>query len=148
MIRVLAFWVLMAGAALAVEPGEMLNDPVLEARAREVSKGLRCLVCRNESIDESHAELARDLRLLVRERIVAGDTDEEVVNFLVSRYGEYVLLTPRADGANLLLWWAGPALFLVALAIAGVYLRGRREIRQPEALSEDERERLADLTGK
>jgi cytochrome c-type biogenesis protein CcmH len=138
----------MAGAALAVEPGEMLNDPVLEARAREVSKGLRCLVCRNESIDESHAELARDLRLLVRERIVAGDTDEEVVNFLVSRYGEYVLLTPRADGANLLLWWAGPALFLVALAIAGVYLRGRREIRQPEALSEDERERLADLTGK
>ena len=92
MIRAFVFWLLMAGAAFAVEPDEMLDDPVLEERAREISKGLRCLVCRNESIDESNAELARDLRLLVRERIVEGDTDKEVVDYLVSRFGEYVLV--------------------------------------------------------
>lgn len=82
----------------------MLDDPALEARAREISQGLRCLVCRNESIDESHAPLARDLRLLVRERLVAGDTNAETVDFIVARYGEYVLLRPQATGANWLLW--------------------------------------------
>ena len=148
MIRAFVFWLLMAGAAFAVEPDAMLDDPVLEERAREISKGLRCLVCRNESIDESNAELARDLRLLVRERIVEGDTDEEVVDYLVSRFGEYVLLTPRADGVNLLLWWAGPVLLLGALAIAGVYLRGRREERAPEGLTEAEQARLEELTRK
>lgn len=85
----------------------MLDDPALEARAREISQGLRCLVCRNESIDESHAPLARDLRLLVRERLVAGDTNAETVDFIVARYGEYVLLRPQATGANWLLWGQG-----------------------------------------
>ncbi len=146
MIRVLVLWLAMAGAAWAVEPDEMLDDPVLEERARELSKGIRCLVCRNESIDESNAELARDLRILVRERLVEGDSDEEVVDYLVSRFGEYVLLTPRADGVNLVLWWAAPVLFLGGLGIAAVYLRGRREQPAPEGLSDAEKERLSELT--
>ncbi|MGB0913666.1 MAG: cytochrome c-type biogenesis protein, partial [Phaeobacter italicus] len=90
--------------AYAVQPDEVLADPALEARARELSKDLRCLVCRNESIDESNADLARDLRLLVRERLVAGDSNEEAMDFIVDRYGEYVLLSPRATGANWLLF--------------------------------------------
>ena len=114
-----------AGAARAVEPGEMLDDPALEVRAREISKDVRCLVCRNESIDDSNAELARDLRLLVRERILRGDTDEEVLARLVDRYGEYVLLTPRFDGANLILWAAGPVMLLIGLIFAFAYLRRR-----------------------
>ncbi len=146
MIRALVFWLAMAGAAFAVEPDEILDDPVLEERARELSKGLRCLVCRNESIDESNAELARDLRILVRERLVEGDSDEEVVDYLVSRFGEYVLLTPRADGVNLLLWWAAPVLFLGGLGIAALYLRGRRNDPAPEGLSAAEKERLSELT--
>src|SRR6056297_550684 len=100
MIRALIFWLVLSGAAYAVEPDEILPDPVLEERARELSKGIRCLVCRNESIDESNAELARDLRLLVRERLVEGDSDTEVIDFVVARYGEYVLLRPTASGAN------------------------------------------------
>lgn len=146
MIRTLILWLAMAGAAFAVEPDEMLDDPVLEDRARELSKGLRCLVCRNESIDESNAELARDLRILVRERLVEGDSDEEVIDYLVSRFGEYVLLTPRADGVNLLLWWAAPVLFLGGLGIAALYLRGRGSDPAPEGLSEAEKERLSELT--
>ncbi len=146
MIRVLVLWLAMAAAAWAVEPDEMLDDPVLEERARELSKGIRCLVCRNESIDESNAELARDLRILVRERLVEGDSDEEVVDYLVSRFGEYVLLTPRADGVNLVLWWAAPVLLLGGLGIAAVYLRGRREQPAPEGLSDSEKERLSELT--
>ena len=145
MIRALVLWLALAGAAFAVEPDEILEDPVLEERARELSKGIRCLVCRNESIDESNAELAKDLRILVRERLLEGDSDEEVIDFLVSRFGEYVLLTPRADGANLLLWWAAPVLFLGGLGIALVYVRGRRE-NPDEELSEAEKARLAELT--
>ena len=94
--------------AIAVQPDEILPDPALEARARSISAGLRCLVCRNENIDDSNADLARDLRLLVRERLVAGDSDTQVVDYLVSRYGEYVLLNPTARGSKLLLWVAGP----------------------------------------
>ncbi|MGB7320768.1 MAG: cytochrome c-type biogenesis protein, partial [Albidovulum sp.] len=94
----------------AVQPDEILPDPALEARARALSTGLRCLVCRNENIDESNADLARDLRLLVRERLVAGDSDTEVIAFLVERFGEYVLLTPTSGGANLILWLAGPGM--------------------------------------
>ncbi len=145
MIRALVLWLALAGAAFAVEPDEILEDPVLEERARELSKGIRCLVCRNESIDESNAELAKDLRILVRERLLEGDSDEDVIDFLVSRFGEYVLLTPRADGANLLLWWAAPVLFLGGLGIALVYVRGRRE-NPDEELSEAEKARLAELT--
>ena len=114
-------------------------------RARELSKGLRCLVCRNESIDESNADLARDLRLLVRERLVAGDSDAEVLDFVVGRYGEYVLLEPTRDGANLILWIAGPAMLLGAIAIAGAYVLRRRVATPPDALSDAERQRLGEL---
>lgn len=148
MIRVALFWLLMAGAALAVQPDEMLADPALEARARELSKGLRCLVCRNESIDESNAELARDLRILVRERIALGDDDTEVIDFLVARYGEYVLLKPQASGSNLVLYLAGPAMLIAALGIAALYLRRRRP--KPAAgtgLTDAEKTRLSELMG-
>ena len=147
---IIALAALMAAAlftpppALAVEPDEVLTDPTLESRARELSKDLRCLVCRNESIDESNAELARDLRVLLRERLVAGDSDSEAMDFIVDRYGEYVLLRPTTSGANWLLWAAGPLMLLAALLIAAVYVRGRA--RAPKAveqsLSAEERERL------
>lgn len=146
MIRALVLWLALSSAAFAVEPDEILDDPVLEDRARELSKGIRCLVCRNESIDESNAELARDLRLLVRERLVEGDSDTEVIDYLVGRYGEYVLLMPRATGANLLLWWAAPVLLLGGLAIALVYVRGRREPDGASGLTDAEKARLAELT--
>lgn len=140
---------LLAPPALAVEPNEVLDDPALEARARELSKGLRCLVCRNESIDESNADLARDLRLLLRERLVAGDSDDAAIDYIVDRYGEYVLLNPRADGANLLLWLAGPAFLLVGLGIGIAFIRGRRNTSQPtpEALTDEEQARLKEIMG-
>ena len=136
---------LIAGTTWAVEPGEILEDPAQESRARDISKGLRCLICRNESIDESDAGLARDLRLLVRERIVEGDSDEEVVAFVVDRYGEYVLLNPRREGINLLLWSAAPVLLLAGLAAAGVFLVRRRSAASPDALTPAERARVAEL---
>lgn len=136
---------LISTAAMAVEPDEILDDPVLEQRARALSQNLRCLVCRNESIDESGAELARDLRILVRERITEGDSDAEAIDFIVARYGEYVLLTPRATGSTLILWIAGPAMLLAALAIAGLYIRHRRPEAAPETLSSDEKARLSAL---
>lgn len=141
---------LLATPALAVLPDEVLDDPVLEARARALSKELRCLVCRNENIDESNADLARDLRLLVRERLVAGDTDAEAIAYLVDRYGEYVLLNPPATGENLILWIAGPAMFVVALGGAALYVRRRRPVAgtAPAPLSEAERARLDDILGK
>lgn len=103
-----------ASAAIAVEPDEVLSDPALEARARQLSAGLRCLVCRNQSIDDSNAELARDLRLLVRERLVAGDTDEQAKDFIVARYGNYVLLKPPFQATTWALWIGPAVLFLVA----------------------------------
>ena len=96
-------------AAWAVNPNEMLADPALEQRARDISTELRCLVCQNESIDDSDADLAKDIRVLVRERLTAGDTDDQVRQFLVDRYGEFVLLRPRVEGHTLLLWFAAPA---------------------------------------
>ncbi len=144
MIRIFLIWIMMATAALAVQPDEILDDPVLEARARGLSKGLRCLVCRNESIDESNAELARDLRLLLRERLVAGDTDDQAVDFIVARYGEYVLLKPRATGANLVLYLIGPVLLLVGGGAAAVYVR-RRRTGGPAVLNEAEKVRLSEL---
>jgi cytochrome c-type biogenesis protein CcmH len=107
MKRILAAFALLllaATGAFAVNPDEMLDDPALEQRARDISAKLRCLVCQNQSIDDSDAELARDLRVIVRERIVDGDTNEEVMNFVVSRYGEFVLLQPRMSVRNMLLW--------------------------------------------
>lgn len=134
----------VAGPALAVQPDEILQDPALEKRARDLSKGLRCLVCRNENIDDSDAQLAKDLRILLRERLVAGDTDEEAVAFLVDRYGEYVLLNPPATGVNLVLWVAGPAMLLAGAGIAFVTFRRRGQVRAEE-LSEAERARLAEI---
>ena len=133
-----------ATQALAVEPDEVLDDPVLEARARDLSRGLRCMVCRNESIDESNADLARDMRILVRERLVEGDTDQEVIEFIVDRYGEYALLKPTTGGANWILWAAGPLMLLLALGVGFNYLRGRQPVAQPgsDSLSEEEMARL------
>ncbi|MGB2201092.1 MAG: cytochrome c-type biogenesis protein [Pseudooceanicola atlanticus] len=136
--------VLMPMTALAVQPDEVLDDPALETRARELSKGLRCLVCRNENIDDSNADLARDLRLLVRERLVAGDTDEEVIDFVTERYGEYVLLQPRTGGTNMILWLAGPAMLLLAFGIGFAYVRKRGQ-GQEEVLSTDEEARLKEI---
>ena len=135
------------GAARAVEPDEILSDPGLEARAREISQGLRCLVCRNENIDESNAELARDLRILVRERLVAGDSNEAVVDFVVDRYGEYVLLKPTVGGANWLLWAAGPLMLILAAGGGLAYLRRRSHApgEQEAALSPEEQERLRQI---
>lgn len=141
----LALALLVAAPAHAVQPDEVLDDPALEARARAISAELRCLVCRNESIDDSNADLARDLRLLVRERLEAGDSDREVIDYIVERYGEFVLLRPRFSVENALIWLAGPAVFLIGLGIAAVYL-GRRRPRaasKEAPLSEEERRRLA-----
>ncbi|MCA3508783.1 MAG: cytochrome c-type biogenesis protein CcmH [Rhodobacter sp.] len=149
MIRagLLALVLLAAAPAGAVQPDEVLPDPALEARARALSQGLRCPVCRNESIDESHADVARDLRLVLRERLVAGDSDEEVIDFIVARYGEYVLLNPTARGSNLLLWLAGPAMLGAGGLIAALYLRRRSGAGDPapETLSEADARRLAEL---
>lgn len=142
MIRALILCLLLAGPAHAVQPGEMLADPGLEARAREISRGLRCTQCRNETIDESNADIARDLRLLVRERLTAGDSDAQVVDYVVDRYGEYVLLTPTATGANWALWLSGPAMLALALGGGVVYLRRRRGGAEVAPLTEAERARL------
>ena len=142
----LALWLaLLALSALAVEPDEVLSDPVLEERAREISAGLRCPVCRNESIDESTSRVARDLRLLVRERLVAGDSDAEVVDYIVARYGEYVLLRPTLSGWNIALWLAAPALLIAGLWIAVATIRRRESAAGPAALTEDEEARLKAL---
>ncbi|SDD79309.1 cytochrome c-type biogenesis protein [Ruegeria marina] len=135
---------LLATPLWAVQPDEVLADPVLEQRARDLSKGLRCLVCRNESIDESNAELARDLRLLLRERLVAGDSDTQAIDYIVDRYGEYVLLKPTTTGANWLLWLAGPLMLLVAAGMGWAFVRGRSVAAAPaeEVLSAEEQERL------
>ncbi|EPX86296.1 Uncharacterized protein involved in biosynthesis of c-type cytochrome [Rubellimicrobium thermophilum DSM 16684] len=137
---------LPAGAG-AVEPDEILPDPALEARARAISEGLRCPVCRNESIDESHAPVARDIRLLVRERLLAGDSDREVTEAVVARYGEYVLLRPTAEGANLILWLAGPLFLLAGLGLGWSVIRARSRAGEAEPLTEAEKARLKDLLG-
>ncbi len=139
--------VTITGPALAVQPDEVLDNPALEARARELSKELRCLVCRNESIDESNAPLARDLRLLLRDRLLAGDSDAEAIAFIVDRYGEYVLLRPTATGANWVLWAAGPAMMVLAGIVAFGYLRRRSTAPKPQeaALSAVEQERLRQI---
>ncbi|MEQ8666911.1 MAG: cytochrome c-type biogenesis protein CcmH [Rhodospirillales bacterium] len=116
-------WLLGTGPSIAVMPDEVLKDPALEARAREISKDLRCLVCQNQSIDDSDADLARDLRLIVRERLVAGDSNDAVKEYVVERYGDYVLLTPPVNAATILLW-AGPGIILLlAVVIAGFSYR-------------------------
>ncbi len=120
-----AAFLLAAFPAFAVNPDEVLSDPALEARARALSAQLRCMVCQNQSIDDSNAELARDLRLLVRERLTNGDSDEAVINYVVSRYGEFVLLNPRLRGETLLLWGAPIVLFLAGAAAMVFFVRKR-----------------------
>jgi cytochrome c-type biogenesis protein CcmH len=133
----LSLWIT---AAAAMQPDEQLADPALETRAREISAGLRCLVCQNQSIDDSNAPLARDLRILVRERIEAGDSDEEVSDYLVARYGDFILLRPRFEASTLLLWLTPVLVLLGGGAVAAVRLR-RRE-RPIEKLSPKEEEQL------
>lgn len=144
----IALCMVFSGSAIwAVEPDEILEDPALETRARDLSKELRCLVCRNESIDESNATLARDLRLLVRERLTAGDSDQAVLDYIVERYGEFVLLRPRLAGQNLILWLAGPAMLLGGLGMVFLVIRRRRDDRLApvEALNAQEEARLKSL---
>lgn len=142
---VLAFALVLPTTARAVEPDEVLDDPKLEQRARQISKGLRCVVCQNESIDASNADLAKDLRILVRDRLEEGDTDKEVVDYVVARYGEFVLLEPRFAPHTYLLWLAPLALLLFGLLLALKLFRGRAgrlEANAPRPLSEAERQRL------
>ncbi len=149
MIRLLAAVVLLFGLslpALAVQPDEILSDPGLEARARALSQGLRCPVCQNENIDDSNAPIARDLRILLRERLTAGDSDQQAVDYIVARYGEFVLLDPPAGGANLLLWLAGPAMLVAGGAIAFAALRRRAAAPEPQAeLSDEDKARLDEI---
>lgn len=137
----LLYSVVAAHAVLA--PNEMLDDPALEARARALSAELRCMVCQNQSIDDSDAELARDLRVLVRERIAAGDSDEAVMDYVVSRYGEFVLLRPTFSVRNALLW-AAPVVILMGGG-AFLVLSARRRRTHGAALSEDEKRKLDDI---
>ena len=115
--------VLGLGAAWAVEPDEQLDDPVLEERARDISRQLRCVVCQNQSIDESTAPLARDLRLIIRERLVAGDSNKEVVTFVVDRYGDFVLLRPPFQGDTYVLWFGPFIIFLIGGGLIFYYFR-------------------------
>jgi cytochrome c-type biogenesis protein CcmH len=134
--------------AFAVQPDEVLKDPVLEARARHLSEELRCMVCQNQSIDDSAAPLARDLRLLVRQRLEAGDTDRQVLDFLVARYGDFVLLKPPFKLDTLLLWGLPPAALIAGLIALFAMARQRRTANlQPSALSADEQKRLSTLVG-
>lgn len=134
----------IAVPALAVSPDEVLANPVLEQRARDISAGLRCLVCQNQSIDDSDADLAKDLRVLVRERLVKGDTDDAVRQYLVDRYGEYVLLNPRLNMHTLVLWIAAPILLLVGLG--ALWFAGRRrKASLASELTADEQHALESL---
>jgi cytochrome c-type biogenesis protein CcmH len=140
---VLALVLLFHLPAAAVEPGEQLKNPALEARAREISSGLRCLVCQNETIDESNASLAHDIRILLRERLTAGDTDEQAVKAIVDRYGDFVLLDPPVKPATYVLWF-GPLAILLAGILGGmVWLRRRPDTTEAATpLTPDERRRL------
>jgi cytochrome c-type biogenesis protein CcmH len=141
---VFAVVVSACGPALAVQPDEVLKDPALEQRARDLSRELRCMVCQNQSIDDSDAPLARDLRLLVRERLKAGDSDAQVMSYLVSRYGEFVLLKPRFAWHNAILWAAPFAILM--LGFLAIVLKLRRRVAAPPApLAESEEKRLHDL---
>lgn len=136
---------LMCLPALAVRPDELLPDPALEARARGISAELRCLVCQNQSIDDSDADLARDLRLLVRERLVAGDTDTQVRDYIVARYGEYVLLNPVIAPHTLLLWVAGPIVLVIGAVAVFFAARRRRAVATGGTLTDEEAKALEEL---
>jgi len=138
---------LFAAPAFAVEPDEALSDLVLESRARALSKTLRCMVCQNQSIDDSNAPLARDLRILVRERLKSGDSDAQVREYLVARYGEFVLLEPRISPRTIALWAAPGLVLVLGLLGIGLWMR-RRAPAGPSPLSAEEKQRLSKLTDK
>ncbi len=139
---------LLAFPAVAVEPEEMLKDPVLETRAREISRNLRCLVCQNQSIDDSNAQLAKDLRVIVRERLTAGDSDTEVIAFVRARYGDFVLLKPPVTGATAVLWLAPAGILLLAGIGVLLFLRRRKSgPATPAPLTAAEKKRLDELGG-
>ena len=143
------FMVFLALPAFAVEPDEMLDDPVLEQRARDLSVNLRCLVCQNQSIDDSDAKLAKDLRVLIRERLVKGDSDKEAIDFVVAKYGEFVLLKPRF-GMHTLFLWLGPFAILLLGAVALFLSRKNKNQTAPveSGLSEEEQKRLDEILKK
>ena len=146
-MRALIFVFLVFSLALpaaAVEPDEKLNDSVLERRARDISKNLRCLVCQNQSIDDSNADLARDLRILVRERLVMGDSDSAVIAYIVARYGDYVLLDPPFKGSTYVLWIGPGVIFAFGLAAVALFFR-RRRLTAPPPLTEEEARRIETL---
>ena len=131
-------------ASYSVEPSEVLDDPVLEELARDISKDLRCLVCQNESIDESSATLAKDLRILVRERLLAGDNKDSVLKFIVDRYGEFVLLNPSSNGSNLILWLSGTLMLLIALIISFSFIKANQNSKRNNiiGLSDEQKREL------
>ena len=144
MKRLVLILCLLAAPLAAVEPGEVLDDPVLEARARELSKELRCLVCQNENIDSSDASVAQDLRIVVRDRLLAGDSDEEVLAYIADRYPEFVFLRPTWARGGGILWLIGPLVLLASGAFAWGALRRRQTA--PVALTAEEEARLEALT--
>jgi cytochrome c-type biogenesis protein CcmH len=146
MKRLMALLLLLASPAFATDPGEMLKDPALEARARDIGRELRCVVCQNQSIDDSNAEVARDMRRAVRERLLAGDSDQQVRAFMVARYGDYVLLKPPFRTATLVLWLGAPLVLLLAGGALVIAARRRRVVAAaPPPLSDDERRRVDKL---
>ena len=153
MTRIRAFLLAIAAlflshsSALAVNPDEVLKDPALEARARRISSGLRCLVCQNQSIDISDADLAKDLRVIVRERLTAGDSDGQVLDYVVARYGEFVLLKPRFSAQNLILWGAPFALVLIGGIVMFASNRRRGAAPNPSGLSVEELRQLDEIIG-
>ena len=140
----LAALLTLSTPVMAVQPDEVLDDQVLETRARDISKGLRCPVCQNENIDDSNSAISRELRLLVRDRLIAGDTNEEVVDFIVARYGEYVLLEPTKDGFNMILWVAPLGMLILALG-AGFATVRRKGTASSDALTDAEKARLEEI---
>ncbi len=146
-LAVFCVFLLPVGGAIAVQPNEVLKDPELEARARNLSKDIRCLVCQNQSIDDSNAGLARDLRVLVRERLSEGDSDEQILDFLVKRYGDFVLLKPPVKASTYALWYGPIVIFVLGVIGLVFFMRGRRPTAetQPAALSEDEERRISAL---
>ena len=142
----LALFLLLAPLpAFAVNPDEILKDPALEQRARQISTQLRCMVCQNQSIDDSNAELARDLRVLVRERLTDGDTDGEVIDYVVSRYGEFVLLNPRVSARTIILWALPIGALVIGIVALFVFIRTRPNTRSIAALTDAEKKRIDEL---
>ena len=139
----------LQGTAFAVQPDEMLANPQLESRARVLSEGLRCPVCQNQSIDDSDADLAHDLRVIVRQRLQSGDTDAQVQQYLVDRYGDYILLEPPFKTSTLILWLGAPLILLATLSVAMVFYRRRQETPEDtqRPLSAEEQKKIAALMG-